>query len=36
MVAQYVNLGTATPTHYNVIYNTTNFTEDQFLELTFR
>jgi aubergine-like protein len=35
IVPQYVNQGTATPTSYNVIYNTTNLSEDAFYFLTF-
>jgi aubergine-like protein len=34
MVPQFVNQGTATPTSFNVIYNTTNLSEDVFYILT--
>lgn len=34
LVPQFVNQGTATPTYFNVIYNTTNLSEDAFLFLT--
>lgn len=35
MVAQAVTQGTATPTNYNVIYNNTPLTADQFYQLTY-
>jgi aubergine-like protein len=35
MVAQAVNKGTATPTNYNVIFNTTDLKADTFYELTY-
>jgi len=34
LVPQYVNQGTATPTSFNVIYNTTNLSEDAFYFIT--
>ena len=34
LVPQFVNQGTATPTSFNVIYNTTNLSEDAFFFLT--
>jgi len=36
LVAQDVNMGSCTPTHYNVIYNDTTLSEDMFYELTYR
>ena len=35
LVAQNVNQGTVTPTHYHILQNTTNFSLDVFLELTY-
>jgi len=35
LVAQNVQQGTCTPTHYNVVYDTTGLTQDVFWELTF-
>ena len=36
LVAQEVTMGTATPTHYNVIFNSTDFSEDMFYDFTYR
>ena len=36
LIAQDVNMGSCTPTHYNVVYNKTKLTEDQFYDLTYR
>ncbi|CAD8166637.1 unnamed protein product [Paramecium octaurelia] len=35
LIAQQVNQGTATPTHYTVLENSTKWTEDQFWKFTF-